>query len=159
MKSSITISTARAEDEDGCRALLREAFWDYVVRLGRTEGPIHYPLLGSMIAEQRVLVARKTEDLVGVAVYSDRQTCRFIDQIAIRPACQGMGIGGALLDHIEQSALESGYDCLQLSTAEMMTHLVRLYKKWGFRIIRTGPPEHSMDSHPRVQMSKQIADK
>jgi GNAT superfamily N-acetyltransferase len=159
MTPSITISTARPEDETSCRALLREAFRDYVARLGRTEGPIHYPLLGSIIAEQRALVAKSGEELVGVAVYSNRQNCRFIDQLAIRPACQGMGIGGALLNHIEQSAVESGYDCLELSTAEMMTHLVRMYSARGFRIIRTGPPEHGMDTHPRVHMSKQIAAK
>ncbi len=159
MKSPITIATARPEDEDACRALLREAFWDYVVRLGRTDGPSFYPLLGSMIAEHRVLVARRNEELVGVAVYSDLQTSRFIEQIGIHPECQGMGIGRALLDRIEQSAVESGYDCLELNTAEMMSHLVRLYTKWGFNIIRTGPPKHAMDTHPRVYMSKQLEKK
>ena len=45
---------------------------------------------------------------------------------------------------------------MTLETAEMMEHLVRLYRRHGFEIVRRGPPSHGKDSHMRVFMARRL---
>ena len=96
--------------------------------------------------------------LVGVAIFKDKGATRDIEQIAVAPAQQGQGIGSALINWIEADARSSVIEELTLETAEMMSDLIRLYERHGFRIARKGRARHALDPHPRVYMRKDIYD-
>jgi len=55
-----------------------------------------------------------------------------IRRIYIDPAFRRQGLGRALLRHAEQCAKQLGYDALVLSTAEIQTAAIELYKAEGF---------------------------
>jgi GNAT superfamily N-acetyltransferase len=67
---------------------------------------------------------------------------------------QGAGVGSWLLGRIEEVARLSGARGMSLYPAAMMDHLVRLYRRHGFEIVRRGPPDHGLDAHTRVHMVK-----
>lgn len=54
---------------------------------------------------------------------------------AVEPACQGLGIGVALLAHIESRARELGFEELALSMAEPDTSLYNFYLRRGYRFV------------------------
>ena len=43
-----------------------------------------------------------------------------------------------------------------LETAAIMTDWVAYYGRRGYQIIRTGPPPHRRDEHPRVFLEKEL---
>lgn len=65
-----------------------------------------------------------------------RQPCVCVlSQFAVEPRLQGLGIGRALLAKIESEAIRLGADTLALDTSEKATDLIRMYERWGFRIV------------------------
>ncbi len=54
---------------------------------------------------------------------------------AVDPSCQGLGIGVALLAHIESRAQELGFEELALSMAEPDTDLYSFYLRRGYRFV------------------------
>ncbi len=140
-----------------CEAILRSAFGVYVQKLGRSQSENAYDWLPDAIAEQRVLCGHLGGRIVGVAIFNDDSLSRTIEQIAVAPEQQGRGIGSVLLNHLQKDAVAAGFKTLHLDTAEMMTDLLRLYERHGFRIIRRGPPTHGRDPHVRVFMEKSLA--
>lgn len=56
-------------------------------------------------------------------------------QFAVEPEYQAKGIGAELLRHVEVRAVAIGAPELALSTPEPAEWLVRLYERWGYRVI------------------------
>ena len=80
----------------------------------------------------------------------------YVDRLGVDPARQGSGLGSWLLVRLEELARSRGLTGMSLETAEMMEHLVRLYRRHGFEIVGRGPPSHRKDSHMRVYMAKRL---
>ena len=58
-------------------------------------------------------------------------------RLAIDPPMQGMGLGGGVLDDVQQIVRRAGYDCLRCDTNLKNVRAMRLYEKMGFR--KCGP--------------------
>ena len=58
--------------------------------------------------------------------------------------------------HVEAEAWPAGASSLHLDTAAMMSDLLRLYDRHGFKEVRRGPPGHGRDRHIRVFMEKRL---
>lgn len=89
----------------------------------------------------------------GVATFS---------QFGVDPQRRGEGIGQALLRACEAWALEAGHREIALDTSEQATHLIALYKKWGFEIVDSHdyrPTDHQPSgvNYLSVVMSKRLA--
>lgn len=54
-------------------------------------------------------------------------------RLAVNPAMQGSGIGGIVVDDVQQMLRHGGCDCVRCDTAETNDHALRLYDKLGFR--------------------------
>ena len=136
--------------------VVRAAFTPYVRALGRELSDAGFARLPAELERGDVYVALDAERIVG-ALRTERQEGGLcIDQIAVDPSRQGGGVGSWLLRQIEEVARSSGASGLSLNTAEMMEHLVRLYRRHGFEIIHRGPPDHRLDAHTRVYMAKPL---
>jgi ribosomal protein S18 acetylase RimI-like enzyme len=156
--------TAKLSEGEEVVRVIRAAFTPYVRALGRelpADGSAEY-------AEERerftvelkrgdVYVALDGERIVGAVRTKPQEKDFYIHQIAVDPARQGTGVGSWLLRRIDEVARARGDDVMTLETAEMMDHLVRLYRGFGFEIVRRGPPDHGLDAHPRVFMAKKLA--
>jgi ribosomal protein S18 acetylase RimI-like enzyme len=55
-----------------------------------------------------------------------------LDNVAVRPECQGKGIGRCLLDLAEATAKGRGYVALDLYTHGRMTENMEMYKRLGY---------------------------
>jgi ribosomal protein S18 acetylase RimI-like enzyme len=58
-----------------------------------------------------------------------------LNQLAVEPSWQGLGIGRRLFDYAEKYALSHGIEALVLDTAEQATHLISWYEKMGYSIV------------------------
>jgi len=75
-------------------------------------------------------------------------------QFAVDVPCQGMGIGRRLLDTVEARAVESGANEIALDTAEGATHLIDMYRRWGYRIV--GQADWEETNYVSVIMGKPL---
>jgi ribosomal protein S18 acetylase RimI-like enzyme len=121
----------RSEGGDADR-VLRSAFTRYVRKFGRALTADYYAWVGAAVDRGDVFVALDAGQVVGVAVTERRHDGLYIDRLAVDPARQGSGLGSWLLGRLEEVARSSRLPGMSLETAEMMDHLVRLYRWHGF---------------------------
>jgi ribosomal protein S18 acetylase RimI-like enzyme len=145
---------AMSSEHDEVERVLRAAFTPYVRALGRELSAAAFAWLPAQLKNGDIYVASEADRIVGVVRTERRDDGLFIDQIGVDPALQRAGMGSWLLVRIEEVARSSGAPGMALYTAEMMEHLVRLYRRHGFEIVRRGPPDHGLDPHTRVHMVK-----
>lgn len=62
----------------------------------------------------------------GVAVFG---------QFGLHPDIQQQGIGSLIMDKFEKLAMDNGIEEIALDTSEKALHLIKLYKKRGYRIV------------------------
>ena len=65
-----------------------------------------------------------------------RERVATLRQLAVDPAWQSVGVGRMLLQHAERWADLHGYTELALDTPFPAAHLVRFYRRQGFRFVR-----------------------
>lgn len=71
----------------------------------------------------------------GGSPFYDRRDVAHFGQFAVEPACQGTGVGGALLVMIEELARERGVRELGLDTSEHASDLIQFYTARGYRFV------------------------
>lgn len=71
----------------------------------------------------------------GGCAYYERPGVATFHQFAVDPQCQGQGVGGLLLNHIEARARELGAAEMALDTAEGALHLLARYERCGYRVV------------------------
>ena len=130
---ALTFRKAMSSERDEVERLLRAAFTPYVRALGRELSAAGYARLPAELERGDIYVALEADRVVGV--------------VRTEPSDDGLW-------RIEEVARLSGARGMSLYTAEMMEHLVRLYRRHGFEIVRRGPPDHGLDAHTRVHMVK-----
>ena len=136
--------------------LMQDAFTPYVKKLGGSPIAGPYPWLEAAIESGDVYVALDGSHILGVVTTTRRSDALIIGQLGIDPARQREGIGSWLLERIEQAARSEQVTVISLQTAEMMTDLLRLYARHGFRETRKARPAHGDDEHLRVHMEKRL---
>lgn len=55
-----------------------------------------------------------------------------LDNVAVSPDAQGIGLGRRMLEFAESAAKASGYRCITLYTNEAMTENIELYSRIGY---------------------------
>ena len=81
----------------------------------------------------RLLLACSASDVVGIACLQriGANTAE-IKRMYVRPANRGAGLGRALLERLLESAMEAGYGCVQLDSADFLTAAHAMYRSVGF---------------------------
>jgi ribosomal protein S18 acetylase RimI-like enzyme len=153
---ALTFRKAAPSEGRDVDRVLRSAFTPYVRKLGREVTADYYAWVGQAVDRGDVFVALEAGQVVGVAVTERRDGGLYIDRLGVDPARQGGGLGSWLLAKLEGVARSSGLTGLSLETAEMMDHLVRLYRRNGFEIVGRGLPAHGKDAYMRVHMAKPL---
>jgi len=130
MKPSIRPATT--VDLDAIQQIVREAHTHYIARIGREPGPM-LDDYGALISEGRVRVIEHAGVVQGLLVLIPQpDDAMLLDNIAVSPRAQGLGLGRALLEFAEQTAKEAGYRSIKLYTHEMMTENIALYSRIGY---------------------------
>ncbi len=88
--------------------------------------------------------------------YYNRQDVAFYGQFAVEPEYQNSGIGGKLIDFVEQLAVRDKAKEIAVDTAEGATELINYYKRRGYRFI--GYVQWSVTNYRSVVLSKNLED-
>jgi ribosomal protein S18 acetylase RimI-like enzyme len=129
--SSVALRPATAADVPRLSELVRAAYGHYVERLGGPPRPLTDDY-AEVVRTHRVIVAERGGEIVGLVVLGDDDEGFFVDNVAVDPSHQGIGVGRALLEHAEVAAREAGFDSIYLYTHERMVENLALYARIGY---------------------------
>lgn len=146
------IRIADAADCPVVERIVRAAYSHYVSRIGREPGPM-LDDYAALIGKRRVHVIEHQGEVQGVLVLIAEKDAMLLDNIAVAPASQGLGLGRQLLEFAEQEAATAGYRTVRLYTNEAMVENIALYQGMGFTETHRGEE----NGFRRVYMSKTIA--
>jgi ribosomal protein S18 acetylase RimI-like enzyme len=145
------IRPATCDDAPAVTACVQAAYRHYVDRNGKYPAPMldDYALV---IADHDVTVAERDGEVLGALVVWEAGEGFLLDNVAVRPDGQGLGIGRTLLQLAEEKALDAGHDSIYLYTQEIMTENQALYLRNGY-VEYARRTEMGLD---RVYMRKQL---
>lgn len=128
---SVNIRLATPADLPGVRYIVEAAYAPYIARIGRRPGPM-LDDYASLIATGRVHVAGRADAAEGVLVLIPQTDALLLDNVAVAPAAQGVGIGRTMMEFAERTALAAGYGSIRLYTNEAMSENIVLYARLGY---------------------------
>lgn len=131
VERSWSLRPARAADVGELTELINDAYGHYVERLGMLPGPMTEDY-GEVVRDRDVNVVEREGEIVGAIVLGVTEEGFTIDNIAVHPSHQGVGVGRDLLEFAEQEARRSGFDSIHLYTHEKMTENLALYARIGY---------------------------
>jgi ribosomal protein S18 acetylase RimI-like enzyme len=147
----ITIRRAAGPDADTVALITAEAYRHYVPRIGREPSPMLTDYAGA-VRDGHAWVAEDDGTAVGIVVVELHPDHLLVENIAVRPAAQGRGVGRRLLARAEELAAELGYDEVRLYTHETMTENIAYYPRRGYTETHRG----GQDGYRRVYFRKQL---
>jgi len=146
------IRLARQSDRAAVEAVVRAAYSIYIERLGKPPGPM-LDDYERRIAENAVHVLEADGEIAAIIVLLPQSGHMMLDNVAVRPARQGQGLGRRLIAFAEAEAMRLGRADLRLYTHAAMTENIALYTRLGFA--ETGRGHQA--GYDRVFMRKRLA--
>jgi GNAT superfamily N-acetyltransferase len=132
---------------------VEHAYRHYTSRIGKPPGPM-LDDYAARVAEGVVWVVEQGAAIVGIIVLLPKADYLLLDNIAVAPAHQGIGLGRQLLAFAEAEALRRGYREIRLYTHQKMIENQQLYAAIGYE--ETGRGAEA--GYDRVFMRKRLAD-
>jgi len=139
------IGRARLKDAPAVAWVLKTAFAQYEAlytaeALAATAPPSD--VIEQRIREGPVWIAERDGSCIGTVSAVRRDDRLYIRDMATIPAARGLGIGRALLEHVEAYARMSDFSQLELRTTPFLTDAISLYERTGFSRTHDGPTDH-----------------
>ena len=146
------IRRAVAGDVVAIGAIARAAYDKYAPRIGREPAPMVADF-AALVAAGEVHVLLAGGEPIGFIVIRSGEGHLFIENVALHPERQGVGLGRRLLEFAETSARAQGLGALRLYTNVKMTENFPFYAGLGF--VET--ERRHDDGFDRVYFEKQLA--
>ncbi|HUB12069.1 MAG TPA: GNAT family N-acetyltransferase [Acetobacteraceae bacterium] len=125
------IRPAQQQEAEAVRDVVHAAYQHYVARIGKPPGPM-LDDYAARIARGEAWVLQDAGRIVGILVLEEQPDRFMLDNIAVRPDCQGCGFGRALMAFAEAEARRRGWHEIVLYTHVMMTENQVLYRRLGY---------------------------
>ncbi|MCF5667912.1 GNAT family N-acetyltransferase [Pseudomonas marginalis] len=142
---------ATAADVAAIEAIVQAAYSPYIERIGRKPGPMLEDY-HQQVKAGGVHVLENAGRVQGFIILLDADDALLLDNLAVAPDAQGLGLGRLLMDFAEQQALAAGFAAIRLYTNETMAENIRLYTRRGY-VETHRAEEHGLH---RVYMTKQL---
>jgi len=148
---SVTLRPACRDDAAAMRELAEAAYQPYVARIGRRPAPmtVDYALIAG---SGSAWVAEERGRLVGLLVLEPAEDHLLLDNVAVDPDAQGVGVGSRLLRLAEEQAEAQGLNEVGLYTNEAMTENLTYYPRHGYRETHRA----TQDGYRRVFFTKAV---
>src|SRR5271168_2701730 len=145
------IRAAATADVPAIAEIVDQAYRHYIARIGKPPGPMidDYAV---RVSEGAVWVLEEGAVIAAIIVLLPAPNYLLLDNIAVSPARQGLGLGRRLLAFAEDEALRRGYREIRLYTHQTMVENQRLYSSIGYE--ETGRGTEA--GYHRVFMRKQL---
>jgi ribosomal protein S18 acetylase RimI-like enzyme len=147
------IRVATGADAPAIAQIVEQAYRHYIPRIGKLPGPM-LDDYAARLSEGVVWVIGEGGAIAGIIVLLPRPDHLLLDNIAVAPAWQGLGLGRRLLAFAEAEAARRGYREIRLYTHQTMTENQRLYAAIGYQETGRG----TEGGYDRVFMRKRLAD-
>jgi ribosomal protein S18 acetylase RimI-like enzyme len=154
MIDEFRIRAATAADVPAIADIVDRAYRHYIARIGKPPGPMLDDYV-ARVSEGVVWVLEEEAVLAAIIVLLPAPNYLLLDNIAVSPARQGLGLGRRLLAFAEAEALRRGYHEIRLYTHQTMVENQRLYASIGYE--ETGRGTEA--GYDRVFMRKQLCGK
>jgi ribosomal protein S18 acetylase RimI-like enzyme len=145
------IRAATADDVSAITEIVEQAYRHYIARIGKPPGPM-LDDYAARVLEGVVWVLEEGAATAGIIVLLPAPNYLLLDNIAVSPARQGLGLGRRLLAFAEAEALRRGYREIRLYTHQTMVENQRLYASIGYEETERGTEA----GYDRVFMRKQL---
>jgi GNAT superfamily N-acetyltransferase len=145
------IRAATAADVDAIAEIVDQAYRHYIARMGKPPGPM-LDDDAARVLEGVVWVLEEGAVIAGIIVLLPMTNYLLLDNMAVAPTRQGLGLGWRLLAFAEAEALRLGYSEVRLYTHQTMVENQRLYASIGYE--ETGRGTEA--GYDRVFMRKQL---
>ncbi len=132
-------------------ALVDRAYTGYIERMDRMPGPM-LDDYAALIADGLVRVICRDGRICGVLVLVEKDDHLLLDNVAVDPEAQGLGLGRRLVEAAEAAARRLGYGAVRLYTHETMVENVALYEHLGFSITHRAKDR----GYDRIYMAKAV---
>lgn len=142
---------AAAGEAGEVAALVDRAYAGYIERMGRTPGPM-LDDYAALIGDGLVRVICRDGRICGVLVLIEKDDHLLLDNVAVDPEAQGLGLGRRLVEAAEAAARRLGYGTVRLYTHETMVENVALYEHLGFSITHRAKDR----GYDRIYMAKAV---
>lgn len=131
-----TLRRAQPSDAPAVADCVAVAYRHYVARLGQAPGPL-LDDYAQVVRDSLVWVleegAGPAACIVGVAVLVLEEHRALLENVAVRPECQGRGLGRRLIAWTESQAARRGHRDIELYTHVLMVENQALYQRLGYR--------------------------
>ena len=124
------IRAATAADVSAITEIVDQAYRHYIARMGKPPGPM-LDDYAARVLEGVVWVLEEGAAVAGIVVLLPTTNYLLLDNIAVSPARQGLGLGRQMLAFAEAEALRCGYREIRLYTHQTMLENQRLYASIG----------------------------
>ena len=125
------IRPATLTDLPAIQACAREAYAQYVPRIGRDPAPMVADFEGQIL-DEIVSVAEHNGGVAGFVVFYPRGDHMHLENVAVASAVQGGGVGSRLIAFVETEAQRQGLSHIELYTNEKMTENIPYYRTRGY---------------------------
>jgi GNAT superfamily N-acetyltransferase len=126
------IRPATLGDLAAVERVVQDAYHPWALRIGRKPGPMLDDYAALIAAGRVEVVERPSDGVCAVLVLIPQADAMLLDNVAVAPRTQGLGIGGALIAHAQAAARAAGHARLRLYTHQAMTTNIALYARLGF---------------------------
>ena len=147
------IRVATAADVSAIADIADQAYRHYIARIGKPPG-LMLDDYAARVSEGVVWVLEEGAVIAAIIVLLPAPNYLLLDNIAVSPARQGLGLGRRLLAFAEAEALRRGYREIRLYTHETMVENQRLYASIDYE--ETGRGTEA--GYERVFMRKRLCD-
>src|SRR5712671_6592662 len=147
----LRIRAATAADVSAIADVVDQAYRHYIARMGKPPGPMLEDY-AARVLEGMVWVLEEGSVIAGIIVLLPATDYLLLDNIAVSPARQGLGLGRRLLAFAEAEAVRRGYREIRLYTHQTMAENQRLYASTGYE--ETGRGTEA--GYDRVFMRRQL---
>jgi ribosomal protein S18 acetylase RimI-like enzyme len=147
------IRAATAADVPAIAEIVDQAYRHYIARMGKPPGP-RLDDYETRVSEGAVWVLEEGAAIAAIIVLLPGPNYLLLDNIAVSPTRQGVGLGRQLLAFAEDEALRRGYREIRLYTHQTMVENQRLYASIGYEETGRG----SEAGYDRVFMRKRLRD-
>ena len=145
------IRGAPAADVPAIADIVDQAYRHYIARIGKPPGPM-LDDYAARVLEGVVWVLEEGAAAAGILVLPPATDYLLLDNIAVSPSRQGLGLGRRLLAFAEAEALRRGYCEIRLYTHQTMVENQHLYALVGYEETGRG----TQAGYDRVFMRKQL---
>lgn len=155
--NNIALREAVLDDAALVLEIERAAFGEYGARLDPPSGVFRETVeaVREKMALGTFLLALHEHEPVGVVFYQRFETHVYLGRLAVLPAYQRHGIGGALIGEVERRARELGAGRVRLGVRIALPHLRARYERLGYQFVEAhSHPGYSVPTW--VTMEKEL---